>query len=231
MSVAYYIDMALRILVSKISDGSMKTLDEAEFDAVKESRINFLLKNNLNPDAATLLRIEYNGDNYKRYIIANDELGGDGIVSKSTIVCDAIVTTDLNHPILLPLADCIGAVLYDESKNVLMVSHLGRHSLEQFGGSTSVEYLVKRFGVNPKDLKVWLSPAAGKEVYPLFAFDNRSLHEVASEQLISAGVLPQNIDVSPIDSAQDEDYFSHSQFLKEKRNHDGRFAIVAFIDK
>jgi copper oxidase (laccase) domain-containing protein len=129
----------------------------------------------------------------------------------------------------LPLADCIGAVLYDPDTSVLMVSHLGRHNVEQGGGSKSVQYLVKNHDVNPKNLKVWLSPAAGKTNYPLHAFDNRGLHEIATEQLITAGIVPENIDTSRIDTTTDTTYFSHSEFLKGHRDTDGRFAVVAVM--
>lgn len=110
-----------------------------------------------------------------------------------------------------------------------MVSHLGRHNLEQFGGTRSIEFLQNFHNVNPSDLIVWLIPAAGKTNYPLFKFKNRSLHEVATEQLTKAGVLTKNIEASPIDSSLDKNYYSHSQFLKGKQEDDGRFCIVAVI--
>lgn len=223
--------MTLNIFVSKIKDGSMKSIHDGDIENVNQARKIFLLKNNIDPHDTTLVRVRYEGDNYKRYLTANDNYKGDGIVRESTIDCDAIITADYNHALFLPLADCIGAVLYDPTKNIMMMSHLGRHNLEQFGGIASVEYLTKHHNINPKELKVWLSPAAGKKLYPLFAFDNHSLHEVAFKQLIKAGVLPENIEVSSIDSAADKEYYSHSQFLKGDQADDGRFAIVAFMTK
>ncbi len=223
--------MTLNIFISKIQDGSMKSIHSGDIKDVNKARTNFLLKNNINPDDTTLVRVKYKGDNYKRYSTVDDNHRGVGIVRESTIDCDAMVTLAQNHALFLPLADCVGAVLYDPTKNVLMVSHLGRHNLEQFGGIASVEYLIKHHNVNPENLKVWLSPAAGKELYPLFAFGNRSLHEVAFEQIASAGVLLENVEISSIDSAKNEDYYSHSQFLKGSRKDDGRFAIVACMTK
>ena len=222
--------MALNIFVSKIQDGSMKSIHSGDIEKVNQARTNFLLKNDINPIDTTLVRVKYEGDNYKRYFTADDSYKGDGIVRESTIDCDAIVTLDNNHALFLPLADCIGVVLHDVNKNIMMVSHLGRHSLEQLGGVASVDYLTKYLDINPKNLKVWFSPAAGKEAYPLFYY-NRSLHEVAFEQLTSAGVLSENIELSSIDSAKNEEYYSHSQFLKGNRKDDGRFAIVAYMTK
>lgn len=223
--------MILNIFVSKIQDGSMKSIHSGDIENVNKARANFLLNNNINPDNTTLVRVKYEGDDYKRYLTVDDGFRGDGIVRESTIDCDAIVTLAQDHALFLPLADCVGAVLYDPTQNILMVSHLGRHSLEQFGGVTSVEYLANHHDTSSENLKVWLSPAAGKESYPLFAFDNRSLHEVAFEQIASAGVLPENIEISSIDSSKNEEYYSHSQFLKGNRKDDGRFAIVACMTK
>lgn len=110
-----------------------------------------------------------------------------------------------------------------------MLSHLGRHNLEQYGGTKCVDYLVREFGADPKNLTVWLSPAAGKENYPLYSFDNRGLHDVAIAQLNKAGVPLGNIVASPIDTAIDQNYYSHSQFKSGKRSADGRFAIVAIM--
>jgi len=221
--------MTLNIFVSKIQDGSMKSIYSGDIEHTNQARTNFILENNINPNDTTLVRVKYEGENYRRYFTADDSYKGDGITRESTLTSDALVVSEPNHALFLPLADCIGMVLYESVKNILMVSHLGRHNLEQFGGTKSVEYLIKHhsININPKNLKVWLSPAAGKESYPLFAFNNRSLHEVAFEQLTSAGILPKNIELSSIDSAKDEEYYSHSQFLKGDRTSDGRFAIVA----
>lgn len=223
--------MTLNIFVSKVQDESMKSIHEGDISDVDQARANFLSKNNIDPYNTTLVRMDYEGNDYKRYFSVDDSYRGDGIMRESTIDCDAIITLAQNHALFLPLADCVGTVLYDPTKSILMVSHLGRHNLEQFGGVASVEYLIKHHNVNPENLKVWLSPAAGKELYPLFAFGDRSLHEVALEQIASVGVLFENIEISSIDSAQNEEYYSHSQFLKGSRKDDGRFAIVACMTK
>ncbi|MDP3444138.1 MAG: laccase domain-containing protein, partial [Ignavibacteria bacterium] len=111
------------------------------------------------------------------------------------------------------------------------LSHLGRHSLEKFGGVKSVEYLVKNFNVDPDNLMVWLSPAAGRKNYPLSSFEGKSLQQVAKEQLASAGIRTSSVAASSIDTTKNDSYFSHSQFLSGGRKEDGRFAVVAIIEK
>lgn len=220
--------MMLNIACSTTEDGSMKPLD-GTFESVLKNRERFLLKNGMSPADTTLVRLIYEGDNYTRYdTISNDEKGN-GIVHNTERVNDALVVTAANHALFLPLADCIGAVIHDPVQNILMLSHLGRHNLEQLGGTKSVDYLADHHGVTPANLIVWLSPAASSDYYPLYAFDNRSLHDVAVEQLVAAGILANSIEVSPIDSAENKNYYSHSQFLKGNRSDDGRFAVAAMM--
>lgn len=220
--------MELFYSASTVRDGSMKPVN-GDDEIVKENRRRFLEQNGIDMRETTLLHLTYGGDNYTRYITVDDSLFGDGMIRDSTIEVDALVTTDPGHALFLPLADCIGAVIHDPTKNILMLSHLGRHNLEQRGGTKSIEYLVEQFDVDPKDVTVWLSPAAGQQNYPLFSFDNRGMHDVATEQLAAAGVPKGNITQSPSDTTTDADYFSHSQFLKGNKETDGRFAVVAMI--
>lgn len=220
--------MNLDIYTSTVSDGAMK-LSGQNYDDLLPTRTAFLEKHALSPQDTTYVNLAYDTDDFRRYFTLEDGAKGDGMTRRSSIIADALVVTKPGHALFLPLADCIGAVIHDPARSVLMLSHLGRHNLEQTGGAKSIEYLVHTYGCNPSDLTVWLSPAAGKESYPLYAFDNHSLHDVAYEQLTSAGVLPGHIEVSPIDSATDENYYSHSKFLKGERATDGRFAVVAVL--
>ncbi len=209
----------------------MKTTNPAEQSQVDQNRRIFLEKNRISPNNTTLVRLDYETNNYCHYTTVDDINKGDGITIDSTIPSDALIATKPNHALLLPLADCIGAAIYDSTANILMLAHLGRHNLEQFGGTRCIEYLVNQFDIKPNQLTVWLSPAAGKSTYPLFAFNNRSLHEVAIEQLTIAGINKNNITVSPIDSSTDNNYYSHSNFLHNKQTDDGRFAIIAMINE
>jgi len=217
------------IACSSVADGSMSGREPGHAAAATRNRQSFLARHDITPDETSLVRLVYEGNDYCRYVTLKDNDKGDGLVRESSFVADAMVVTHPNHALFLPLADCIGAVIHDPTKGLVMLSHLGRHNLEQFGGTKSIEYLTQKHGVDPTNLTVWLSPAAGKDYYPLFAFGNRSLHEVAVEQLVAGGILPENITISPIDSAADTTYYSHSQFLQAKRDEDGRFAVVAMM--
>jgi len=202
------------------------------FDAsVIRNRQKFLNTHGIQPNQTTRLSFAYNTETspYCRYTILKAKHKGLGMADDATLDVDAIVTTQPNHALFLPVADCIGAVLYDPEHEVLMLSHLGRHSLEQEGAIKSVDFLVKNLQANPTKLRVWLTPAAGKENYPIWALNNSGMKETAFKQLKKAGVAENNIIDNPADTTVDHTYYSYSEFLKGHRPEDGDHAIVAMM--
>lgn len=216
--------------VSSTDDGTM-SFSRSDPDDTRANRQDFLDQAGIDPFQATVLQVTFDDTtDFARYQVIGDDQMGEGMVEPaSDTIADALVVTRPEQAIFLPLADCAGAIIYDPSNQVLMVSHLGRHSVEVNGGSRSIEYLKQEFGSDPAELLIWLSPAVGKESYPLYALDNKGLHEVIIEQMVKAGVRPQNIEASHVDTAESPDYFSHSEFLAGNRSEDGRFAIVAMM--
>lgn len=195
------------------------------------NRSKWLKRNNLSLEDATRVHITYNGDDFCRYRVVASDDKGEGMSDGAGERADALVTTGINHALFLPIADCVATTLFDEENGVLMLSHLGRHSLEQNGGARSVEFLVKNFRSNPQNLKVWLSPAPNKEAYPIFKLNNQGMKEAVFEQLQRAGVRYENIIDNPADTATDDAYFSYSEFLKGNKPSEGRFAMVAMMTR
>ncbi len=220
----------LIVRVSSVDDGPMNFKNN-DIEMVAANRRDFFDAVGIDPLQVTLLQVTYEDNtDFTRYKLVEDEQAGEGVLEPvSYTSADALVVARPDHAIFLPLADCVGAVIYDPINEILMVSHLGRHSVEQVGGQKSIEYLKQEFDSNPSDLLVWLSPAVGKESYPLHAFDGQSLHEVTMRQMVDAGVSENHIEVSHIDTAKSDDYYSHSEFKAGNQSEDGRFAIVAMM--
>ena len=223
------------VAISAIKDGSMFNRHD-DFDAnVLHNREVFLATHNIKMDQATRIKVDANtratnkSEDFCQYheITAADK--GAGMRDGNVVVADALITTEMNHAIMLPVADCTGTVIYDPVKKVLMVSHLGRHSIVQDGGTKSVQYLVDHYGSNPADLLVWLTPAPGKDTFPIWALDNRGFKEVTFEQLMSAGIKKEHITDNPADSTKDPNYYSYSEFLKGNQKEDADYAIVAMM--
>jgi copper oxidase (laccase) domain-containing protein len=214
--------------VSSVSDGNMK-LGLGNDEAVVENRRQFLHAVQIPLEDTTLVGITYATDDFTKYRVVTSDDKGKGMQANMDEFVDALVVDQPGHALFLPLADCIGAVFYDEARHVLMVSHLGRHSVEVHGATRSVEYLKTHFQIDPSRLKVWLSPGVGKVTYPLHSRNGQSLREAIVDDLLQSGVALENVESEDIDTAVHDEYYSHSEFLKGNRTETGRFAIVAMM--
>lgn len=221
--------MSVRIILSTKRDGSMLIHEDKSDPTVIKNREKFLTSFDLDPARTTRVNVVYTGDDYCRYHTLTKNDIGKGMYADDSEAFDGLVVTQKNTPVLLALADCVGAIIYDPEHDICMVSHLGRHSIEQDGGRKSIEYLMKNHDSNPSHLLVTLSPSAGRINYPLTSFSGRAMQDVVCDQLSSAGVFLEHIQTSAIDTTTSPDFYSHSEFLKNNREVDGRFAIVATI--
>jgi copper oxidase (laccase) domain-containing protein len=217
------------VAISKVAHGNMLTPDNTSFEAVIKNREEWLASLDIDVSSTTRIGITYDQSDFCRYRIADQSSKGDGMTGPVSRPVDALVVTQPGHALFLPVADCVATVLYDEEHGVLMLSHLGRHSLEQQGGVRSVQFLQKQFGSSPAMLKIWLAPSPSKEAYPIFALNNKGMKEVVFEQLAEAGISVENIIDNSADTSTNPEYFSHTAFLKGNKDEDGRFAMVAML--
>jgi copper oxidase (laccase) domain-containing protein len=220
-------DSAVLLAMSNVADGSMST--GADGPTRLRNRTKFLALQGITAQQTGLVYLRYEGEDYRRYATVASDFAGDGIVRPTSMVSDALFTTTKGLALLLPIADCVAAVLYDARHGVIGLAHLGRHNLVQSGGEGVVSYMTDQFGTDPVDLQVHLSAGAGRERYPLFDFDGRGLQEVAVEQLRKAGIDPSRIGRDERDTTTDNDLFSHSEYLQGRQAIDGRQAFVAMM--
>jgi copper oxidase (laccase) domain-containing protein len=207
----------ITVALSSLVDGSMKDGTELMTASAVDNRDAFLRHNGMEPSDAAVFYADFTTDDYCRYASAVPGLmpGYDGVS-----------TAQPNQPLLLPLADCVGTVIYDPEHAAVMLAHLGRHSTEQMGGTKVVEYMVGTYGTIPAELLVWLGPSPNGTDYPLYTFDNRSFTEVLCQQLRDAGVQQEHIEICSVDTSTNPQYFSHSQYLKGTQGTDGRYAVA-----
>lgn len=215
--------------ISEVKDGTMYIPSEQANEEVIRNRSEWLQQQSIQLADTTRVHVSYETDDFCRYKMIDEAAKGEGMISASPEHVDALVTTKPGHALFLPIADCVATTLFDEEHGVLMLSHLGRHSLEQNGGVRSVAFLVEHFQTDPSKLKVWLSPAPNKDVYPIFKLDNQGMKEAVFAQLDQAGVKRENITDNPADTATDDRFFSFSEFKKGNKPTEGRFAMVAVM--
>jgi copper oxidase (laccase) domain-containing protein len=217
------------VAISTVRDGNMYIPGDTENTDVIENRRRWLESNNFSMANATRLSITYDGTDFCRYRTLTEADKGNGMYNNGSAPADALVVTTPGHALFLPVADCVATVLFDAEHSVLMLAHLGRHSLEQQGGVAAVEYLKQHFHTNPATVTVWLSPAPSPEFYPIFALGNKGMKQALYEQLAAAGIQADAIHDTAIDTDTDQNYYSHSAYLQGMKQSDGRFAMVAMM--
>ncbi len=212
---------------SSVDDGDLSSRGSAqEKTRTKINRSNLLKKLGIMSDRVACIQTTYGGDHTRyKVVTSNDQ----DLIGTMPYDSDSLATRTSGVVLFLTLADCIGAIIYDPVHNALMIAHLGRQATEQHGASKSIEFMTASFGSRPSDLIIWMGPAAGSANYPLFSFENQSLHQVNRQHFIDASVDPAKITTSPIDTTNDTNYFSHSEFLKDRRSIDGLHAAVAML--
>ena len=210
--------------ISEISDGNMRFFGDGDETEIIENQKKLGEVLDLGSDKIVRIRTIYGDrkdftdfyeitdENLSEYAITNSE--------ENIPVSDGLITRCSNVGILLPLADCLGIVVFDEEHQVLGLLHSGRQNVEQYGPRKFIEYFVENFNSNPEKLKVYFSPHALN--YQIFKFSNKFLSAAAKEQLIDAGVLLENIVDHEIDTVDNANLPSHSSGDRTQR-----FAIVA----
>jgi copper oxidase (laccase) domain-containing protein len=217
------------VAISTVEDGNMYIPGDFENQEVIEHRKTWLQKQGIAISDTSRVYITYDQDDFCQYRNVDGAHKQEGMMDGYVARADALATTTPGRALFLPVADCVATTLFDEEHGVLMLSHLGRHSIEQEGGVKSITYLLENYGVKPENLKVWLGPAPNNQTYPLFKLNGQGMKEAVSAQLEKAGVQRQNVIDIADDTTTDDRYYSHSEFLKGNKAEDGRFAMVAVM--
>ncbi len=142
---------------------------------------------------------------------------------------DGLILTNKEQAIFLNFADCTPVIIFDPKNHIGAVSHAGWRGTAGNIASKTVEKMKKEFGSEPTDLKCAIGPAisfccynVGEEVLMQLKatvknFEGLSeirqgnifvdLKNINKQQLIEAGVKPENIDVCPYCTVCNNDLF------------------------
>lgn len=211
------------IAYSSKEDGTMLDRLQADMSAVSSHRSRFLEAVGVDTRQMIFQIILYGDEqNYSRIIDVDSSLCGQHIHA------DALYTEVPYVALFLPTADCVATTIYDPSRRALALLHLGRHSTVAGLMSKTVAYFSSK-GSNVRDLRIWMSPSVKKESYVMEYFNQsdapvwKPYVSIASDGLHldlqgyirsraeAAGVPSSHIFESAIDTATDNNYFSHSQ--------------------
>ena len=197
-------------------------------DEVKHNRV--ILAHNTNFEYETLkFQKQVHGDVIRKVDIHSSNIAeSDGLIT--------------NIPRLLlnvTIADCCGILVYDSINKAIGAFHSGWKGTQLNIASAGITAMTEEYATNPRDLKVFLSPCAGGDIYEvgeevalLFPetvikpFGDKYLLDVRkriNEQLSELGVAPENIEISDICTIKNPDYHS----FRRDKDRSGRMS--AFI--
>ena len=213
----------IEVAISDIADGSMRYFGNGEEDTIIKNQQKLAKSISLNSDQIARIRTVYEGrNNYTDYYeVTNENLADYSIKNPESkiAISDGLVTKDRKIGILLPLADCLGAVVYAEGQGVIGLLHAGRHNIEQNGPELFIKFLVENYSINPNELKLYFSPYAIS--YRITILGNKTMRDATMEQFIKSGILKDNIIDPGIDTIFSNNYPSSS--MGDRIN---RFAVA-----
>lgn len=227
----------LRVAVSSRGDGTMldRTIDQRHVAHIVQQRRDFCHDAGISYDQAVYQTIQYGPGCTYDTVVEVTQPNNEGVTA------DVLYTEQSNVALFLPVADCVATVVYDPVRRALALAHLGRHSTIVNAMATLIDYFTRK-GSRAANLVVWMAPSVKQQSYRMEYFDYANmelwqqfciqkdsgyyldLQGYNKECAIQKGVSPQNIAISPVNTAVNEHYFSHSQ-----GDTAGRFAVVAMI--
>ncbi len=156
--------------------------------------------------------------------------------------CDAIITNEIDLPLMVMVADCIPILIYDEKKQVVAAVHAGRNSTFLKIVSKTVLTMIDKFNCSAEDIKVNLGPSIQKCCYEVSTelakivrnsfgeefVKNRliDLQGINKKLLLDLGVKEENIEISTTcTKCSNKDYFSY-----RLNNKCGRFSGIITIN-
>ncbi len=147
-------------------------------------------------------------------------------------VADAMITGQKGVALSIVTSDCLPVFFHDPVLDVLAVAHAGWRGVYAQIVPKTLTRMHSEYGSNPAGVLVWIGPHIAKDSYcfgeshfndspaneyfeSLGGVDHKDglfcvdLAHIVRTQLIKAGVLEKNIEVSDVDTKHDDRFYSY----------------------
>ncbi|MFZ6036581.1 MAG: laccase domain-containing protein [Patescibacteria group bacterium] len=231
--------MQLIHMSSTCADGNM-SFRYGERHVVLDNRVRFLSRLGVAIDDCVSMSLEHG----VRCVTVTAKDTKRGMVTADGIPADCFITTEPNVFLFLYTADCLPVSIYAPAQNLVALAHLARKNAELQFVDQIIQIIATTSGSLPSKLQVTIGPGIHRESYRLPLSAVRINYEVwgaqaaqgntevtldlpglVVRQLQQAGVAPENITCSPVNTATSRDYFSHYRSARS-REPEARFATV-----
>lgn len=173
--------------------------------------------------------------------VTNKDIGKGIFCDRDYENIDGLVTNCKNVTLVTQYADCTPLIFCDPVKEVIATSHAGWRGTVQEIGKKTVEKMCNEFDCLPQNIICAIGPSIGKCCYevddPVYSpfsklssidiptvFTHKGgdkymldLWEANRQILLSAGILPENIDVTDLCTNCNPDVFHSHRFTGGKR--------------
>lgn len=147
---------------------------------------------------------------------------GSGSLEDAFQSTDSLITNVSGVPLMIQTADCAAVSFYDPVNHAIGIAHAGRKGTTDEIVLKTIETMHDTFGTCSENLVVGIGPC----IYPC-CYD-MDLPGLIREQLLTAGVKPENIEESGICTSDNNDIF-YSYRADGKTT--GRFANIIMLQK
>lgn len=235
----------LGIVISSKDDGNTKSNNTEDLEGVTKNTKSIVRTVGLEFGAIIAMDVGQL-DQWDKIVEVTKKPDHALISIEDRVVADALVTNVAGIVLQLPVADCNAVAIHDPVKNVLAFVHLGWKSTVVELAAKSVRYLKEHYQSSPADLRVYFSPAIKAESYvfesvsqaddsdwqPYLAKVEKGvgvdLPGYNRQRFIEAGVLPEHIEVSSVNTATSDKYYSHYRSVRTGEP-EGRFSLFATL--
>ena len=139
--------------------------------------------------------------------------------------CDGLITSKRKIPLMTMAADCAPILIYDKEKKVVSAVHSGREGTKKEIVKTALELFVNKYNSKAENLLVSVGPSIGKccyevgeeiakETYKKYIYQKEGsfyldIKQMLNDQLLNFGIKKENIQISPVCTCCDKNYFSY----------------------
>lgn len=223
-------NLPLLTAISTKKDGDMWLSDQK---TNWQNRLAFFKKLNLPPEKTFFI---YRAHGTKIANINKNKPANNRFAENIFYHYDGLVTTKPGIFMAITVADCLPIFLYEDSLPAIALIHAGWQGVVN-NVAASVVLEIKKLGGRPENLTAYIGPSIGSchfqigsQVLKLFPAKYRlqkegknfvDLKALQKDQLLSAGLISKNIEVSP-----DCTYCKKSLYFSARRGDQQRMIVI-----
>ncbi len=139
--------------------------------------------------------------------------------------CDGLITSKRKIPLMTMAADCAPILIYDKEKKVVSAVHSGRVGTKKEIVKTALELFIKEYSSKVENILIAVGPSIGKCCYEVgeeiaketdkkYIYQKEGsfyldIKQMLNDQLLNFGIKKENIQISPVCTCCDKNYFSY----------------------